>query len=914
MGTEQTGQADALLREIKRQATGRLTVFLGAAPGVGKTYAMLARARELHRQGVDVVIGIVETHGRSETQTMLEGLPLLPRKKVEYQGRQLEEMDLDGLLARKPAIALVDELAHRNVPGSRHERRWQDVEELLSAGIDVYTTINIQHLESLNDVVHQITGIRVSETVPDAVFERLRDIRLVDLPARELIERLNQGKVYLPEQAAQALQAFFSPSNLTALRELAMQTVAEHVDADLREERAARGLEGISIQRHVLIAIDGRGHSEYLVRAGAMIARRRGAPWSVVTVETGRWADAALHTDEMNRATPALNKMARDEQQRLMEIDKAFALARNLGGETEVMHNTDVAQALLDAAAARDARSIVIGRTRERPIARLLNRTLTQQLLQRGARYELTIIGTPQARQRRPRLPDITGERPTWRELVLILLASLGAVGVAALAERTLGLQDLSMIFLVAVMLVASRTRMASAVMTAILCFLAYNFFFIEPRYTFLISAHRGVATVVLFLAAALIAGRLASRLRMQVVALRAANTHATAMQNLGRRLAKAADLGQVIAAGASVLQSTLHAEAWIRINEESGPVTSAGHLGEKDLAAADWTQRHGQASGRYTDTLTGSAWWFLPVSSDKDTLGVVGLRFPPNMGHLSFEQRRLAENMVEDIGQAALRTRLVSELELARVTGETERLRSALLSSVSHDLRSPLSSMIGAADSLARYGKDMGPEDRQSLLETIHVEGERLDRYIQNLLDMTRLGQQGLTLTRDWIGIDELVGSASRRLQRYEPNVRIEHEIPPDLPPIHVHPALIEQALFNVMENAAKFSPSGEPVRVQVQRTEDNRLQIDISDRGPGIPEQERRRIFDMFYSVERGDRGKQGTGLGLTIVQGIVGAHMGSVEALPGLEGKGTTIRLTLPWGGYSNQEAKEHDERST
>jgi two-component system sensor histidine kinase KdpD len=472
-----------------------------------------------------------------------------------------------------------------------------------------------------------------------------------------------------------------------------------------------------------------------------------------------------------------------------------------------------------------------------------------------------------------------------------------------------LGLQDLSLIFLVAVMLVASRTRMLSAVITAALCFAAYDFFFIEPRLTFFISAPRGVTTVVLFLAAALIAGRLASQLRRQVVALRAANAHATAMQNLGRQLAKAADLGQVIASGSAVLQSTLHAQAWIRIYDESGPAAAADHLTGKDLMAADWTQQHGQASGRYTDTLTQSAWWFVPVRSDQETLGVVGLRFPSGMGRLSFEQRRLAESMMEDIGQVAQRTRLVSELEEARVTGETERLRSALLSSVSHDLRSPLSSMIGAADSLARYGKDIGPEDQQSLLETIHVEGARLDRYIQNLLDMTRLGQQGLTLTRDWIGIDELVGSASRRLQRYVPDARIEHEIPPDLPPIHVHPALIEQALFNVMENAAKFSPPGEPVRVRVRRTGDDQLQIDISDRGPGIPEEERRRIFDMFYSVERGDRGKQGTGLGLTIVQGIVGAHMGSVEALPGPEGRGTTIRLTLPWGGYTNQEASEN-----
>ena len=882
MGFEQAQQADALIGTLRREAAGRLTVFLGASPGVGKTYAMLTRARELYRQGQDVVIAMVETHGRSETLALVEGLPLLARRKIEYQGRWLEEMDLDALLARRPAVALVDELAHRNAPGSRHERRWQDVDELLDAGIDVYTTINIQHLESLNDVVHQITGVRVSETVPDAVFERLRDIRLVDLPPRELIERLNQGKVYLPEQASQALQAFFSPSNLTALRELAMQTVADHVDADLRETRAARGLDGLAIQRHVLIAIDGRGQSEYLVRAGSRIAERRDAPWSVVCVESGRAA-----------------RTTRMAQQRQLELDKAFALALSLGGSTEILHGADVAQVLLDAAAARGARSIVIGRTRERPIARIFNRTLTQQLLRRGARYELTIVSTPQARQRALRLPDWSGERFTRREPVLVLLATAGAVGAAALAQRFLGLQDLSMVFLIAVLLVAARTRMVTAFATAVLCFFVYDFFFIDPLLTLAIGSHGGVVTAAMFLAAALIAGRLASQLRLQVVALRAANTHATAMQHLGQQLSKAADLGQVIAAGAAVLQATLQAQVWIRINGASGPAATAVLLSEKDLAAADWSQRHGQASGRFTDTLAHSAWWFVPVGSDQDTLGVVALQLPPGQGRLGFEQRRLAERMVEDIGQAALRARLVSDLEVARVTGETERLRSALLSSVSHDLRSPLSSMIGAADSLASYGQDMSEGDRVSLLETIRLEGERLDRYIQNLLDMTRLGHQGLTLTRDWIGVDELVGSACRRLQRYVPKARVETDIPAGLPLAHVHPALIEQALFNVMENAAKFSPAGEPLRVVVRHAEGQLLQIDVCDRGPGIPEDERSRIFDMFYSVERGDRGRQGTGLGLTIVQGIIGAHMGQVQALAGPDGRGTTIRLTLPWG---------------
>ena len=899
MGSENAERADALMDGLRRQAAGRLTLFLGAAPGVGKTCAMLTRARELHRQGVDVVIGFVETHGRSETQALVEGLPQLPRRLTPYQGKVLEEMDLDSLLTRRPAVALVDELAHRNVPGSRHERRWQDVEELLDAGIDVYTTLNIQHLESLNDVVHQITGIRVSETVPDAVLERLRDIRLVDLPARELIERLNQGKVYVPEQAAQALQAFFSPSNLTALRELAMQTVADHVDADLRETRTARGLDGIAIQRHVLIAIDGLGQSEYLVRAGARLAERRGAPWSVITVDSGHSADAALHGEDVYRSVPARLPVARAEQRRQMELDKAFALARNLGGDTEVLHNTDVVQALLDAAAARGARSIVIGRTRERPIARVFNRTLTQQLLQRGSRYELTIVSTPQKPQRPHRLQDLAGERLARGEPALIALATLGAVATATVAESLLGLQDLTPVFLVAVLLVASRTRMLAAVITAVLCFLAYDFLFIEPRFTFLISAPRGVATVLLFLAAALIAGRLASRLRMQVVALRTANTHAIAMQNLARRLAKAADLGEVVAASSAVLQSTLNAQAWVRLRGESGPPAAAHLLDEKDRAAADWSEQNAQPSGRFTDTLGQSAWWFLPIHSGEESLGVVGLRFPDGMGRLSFEQRRLAESMTEDIAQAALRARLVSDLAAARVSEETERLRSALLSSVSHDLRSPLSSMIGAADSLQRYSQDMNAQDRESLLDTIRVEGERLDRYIQNLLDMTRLGQHGLTLARDWIGIDELVGSASRRLQRYVPHARLETRIASGMGLIHVHPALVEQALFNVMENAAKFSPPGETIRAEVRPGEGNKVLIDITDQGPGIPDNERRRIFDMFYSVERGDRGQHGTGLGLTIVQGIVGAHMGQVEALPGPDGRGTTIRITLPMG---------------
>ncbi len=874
---DRDAQADALVGTLQRARGGRLTVFLGAAPGVGKTYAMLTRARELKNRGIDVVVGLVETHGRADTAKLLEGLEILPRKCMPHEGRAIEEMDVDALLARKPQVALVDELAHRNAPGSRHERRWQDVIDLLDAGIDVHSTINIQHLESLNDVVHRITGVRVSETVPDSVFDRLRDIVLVDLPPGELIERLQQGKVYLPDHAAQALQSFFVPSNLAALRELAMQTAADRVDSDMRQEQVARGLQPVALRRHVIVALDGRGQSEYLVRVGRRMAERRDAPWSVVSVQTGVWP-AAIQA----------------------EVDKAFALARGLGGDAQILHGSSIVDALMDHANSIGASTIVLGRTRERPLARMFNRTITQRLLQRGAHYEICIIGTPSAREAsRRRFAD---SRDTLRtgDMLFAVSASAVAVLVAWFSQRVVGLDDLSMIFILAVLVVAARTRMAAAVLAAVLCFFAYNFFFIEPLFTFRISAQRGLITVLLFLGTALLAGRLASKLRMQVLALRAANAHATALQGLGRSLASAADPGQVAHAGQRALKQALDADTVVHLGTEpihDNAMGGAVRLAEKDIAAANWCRQHGKPAGRFTDTLSASAWWFLPLQgAAKDALGVVGLRFVAGVIRPAPEQARLAEEMVDDIGQAVLRTRLVADLETARVGAETERLRSALLSSVSHDLRSPLSAMVGSASSLANYSDAMDADDRRNLLDTILVEGERLDRYIQNLLDMTRLGHKGLSLNRDWIGVDELIGSATGRLRRYQPEVSLHIDVAADIPPVWVHPALIEQAIFNVIENAAKFSPLNEAVDV-IARLADGKLRIDVRDRGPGIPEGERSRIFDMFYTVERGDRGRDGTGLGLTIAQGMIGAHGGSVEALPTPEGNGTVIRITLP-----------------
>ncbi len=876
-------RADALLSTGHDESTHRLKIFLGAAPGVGKTYAMLSAARELKRQGVDVVVGLVETHGRAETAALLEGMEVLPRRKVRYKSsdgseRDFTEFDLDAALARKPAVLLVDELAHRNLPDGRHERRWQDIAELLDAGIEVYSALNVQHLESLNDQVRRITGITVRETVPDAFLDHARDIVLVDLPPRELIGRLKQGKVYVPETAAAALDAFFSPTNLAALRELALDTIAGHVDSDLREHMLARG-SAMTVRRRVLAAIDGHGQSEYLVRVARRIAERRGAPWSVAFVDTGAKLDPA----------------------RRERLDAAMRLTRRLGGEAIILRGHAIADELLAHADREGVGQIILGRTRERLVARMLGRSLTQLLLRRGAHLELTIIATPSERakaRRRMRLPSARGSRS---EYIYATVATLIAFGLAFVADRYLSVANLSLIFLTAVLVVAVRTRMTVAVYTAILCFLGYNFFFAPPRYTLAISSVDDVLAVTLFLVAALVCSHLATRLASQVESLRGAHVQARALLTLGQQLATSTDASGIRDVGSKALAHALRCDAAILARDAEqvlrvvASVPPERALLPQDLAAADWGDRHGEQAGRYTDTLNAAPCWVLPLGSESRPLGAVALRFDPALREPDPDQRSLALAMTQDIGQALERARLSDELEGARVQGETERLRNALLSSVSHDLRSPLASMIGAAGTLISYEEKLPQEERRELLQAILGEGQRLDRYIQNLLDMTRLGHGTLKLNRDWTDSAEIVAAAVTRLRKLFPDLRVEMLMPDELVLLYVHPALIEQALFNILENAARFSPPGEAVRVTV-RSIDDRLQIDVGDRGPGIPEDERARIFDMFYSVSRGDRAPQGTGLGLAICRGMIGAHGGSVEVLPG-DGIGTTIRISLP-----------------
>jgi two-component system, OmpR family, sensor histidine kinase KdpD len=878
MQIDRNHKADAWLAHSQREQSGRLTIFLGAAPGVGKTYAMLTRAHELMQQGQQVVVGLVETHGRSDTERLIQGLNVIPRKTVEYQGRMLEEMDLDQILKLKPEIVLVDELAHRNVPNSRHEYRWQDVNELLDVGIDVYSTLNIQHLESLNDVVYQITGIRVSETVPDALLKRLKDIRLVDLPVPELLERMKHGKIYLADVVPHALQGFFKPAHLTALRDLAIQTVAGQVEIDYREKFVTQG-QIIPIQNHVMLAIDGSAFSEDLVRRAHRIAERRNATWSVISIQKSQTSNTQSFA-----------------------VTKAFNLARKLGADTYLLYSNHIAATILQAAYDYGASNILLGKSPQKSLwQRLFSDHIADQLLEKQHPFEITFVQPLKAKDHAIR-PQEQSERSFWpkqalnfhpREMIeSVLIVLLGLIA-ATVSDHFIGYSELALIFVVTVLVVAMRARMFITIISVLICFLLYNYLFIEPRFTLRISAERGVITMIIFIISALLVGRLANQLRAQVLSLRAANSISVQLQELERKLSSCVDLEQVLNVAKQHLESSLNALVWLRIGtQESG---ADALFNEKDQIAANWTQKNAKPCGRFTNTLTQSEWWFNPLNL-VGGFGVIAIRFQQNAENISFEQQRLAELMIDDIAQTASRVQLALQLENSRVVAETEKLRSALLSSVSHDLRSPLAAMIGSADTLKYYGEQMPEQDRHELLDTIHVEGERLDRYIQNLLDMTRLGHQGLSLSRDWIGVEELIGSATQRLKRYQPHVNIDVSLTEDLPQLYVHPALIEQAIFNVLENAAKFSPDDVPIEVTIKQ-EDNFLQIDIVDQGVGIPEDEREQIFDMFYTMQRGDRGKTGTGLGLAIVKAIIGAHMGSIEALAGTHAQGTLIRIRLP-----------------
>ncbi|RAI71889.1 histidine kinase [Pseudomonas fluorescens] len=869
-----SGRADALLADLPRDGRGRLKVFLGAAPGVGKTYAMLQAAHTQLRQGVKVIAGVVETHGRAETEALLGGLPQQPLVRSDYRGVLLEEMDLDGLIKAKPKLVLVDELAHSNAPGSRHEKRWQDIQELLAAGIDVYTTVNVQHLESLNDQVRGITGVQVRETLPDWVLQEAYELLLIDLPPRELLERLRDGKVYVPEQARAAIDAFFSQTNLTALRELAMQTAAAQVDNDLAQGYRQLGQAAPAVRGRLLVGVDGDAQAERLVRHASRVAQRRHLPWSLVHVDNGR---------------------VRDEQSRL-RLQSAQQLAERLGGEVVLLRAGEVAKTLIQHAAERRASLVLVGQSRPRLRRRLFGGGLAARLLRNARGLEINVLDS----NHQPHQPHQRSMHSlVWFDYALAVVATVLASALAWAVASVLPLPNISLVFLAAVLLVAVRSSLGPALACAALSFLTYDFLFIPPNFSFSIQREEDVLTLLFFLLMAALTGNLAARQRRQLQALRDTQEETSELLDLSRKLTAATDRQAVVSAAAQHLNGWSDVQLCLlnRDGQSDWKVETGGPLvfTEAERAAADWAWQHDQPAGAGTGTLPFGRWWWWPLSVEDGPLALLGVCAREGQT-LSGQRRRLLTALTQPLAQALARAQLADDLEAARLHGETEQLRSALLASVSHDLRTPLTYMRGSIDSLLALGEAIPLEDRRELLEGTRDEAERLDRYIQNLLDMTRLGHGALKLARDWVSPADIVGSALNRLRAVLAPLQVSTDVPAELPLLFVHAALIEQALINVLENAARFSPSHGRLQLRAG-ADDSELFFSVSDEGPGIPEEERAKIFDMFYTAARGDRGGQGTGLGLAICQGMVGAHGGRISVADGIEGRGTCITLHLP-----------------
>jgi len=883
-GSELRPEPDALLAQAEKEGRGGLKIFLGAAPGVGKTYAMLEAARRRAAEGVDAVAAVVETHGRADTEAMLAGLEVLPKQPHFYRERILHEMDLDGLLARRPALALIDELAHTNVEGSRHEKRWQDVEEVLDAGIDVWTTLNVQHLETLNDRVARISGVRVRETVPDAVLEMADEIELIDLPTEELIERLRTGKVYVQDQIARAVQNFFSKGNLTALRELAMRAAADRVDAQLQEHMRANAIGGPwPAQERILVAINEAPVARALIRTAKRMADRARVDWIAVTV-TSPEAEALPDADKDTVAS-------------------ALRLAERLGAEIATLHASGpVATEILDYARRRNVSRILVGRARTRPFWNRLGRANVARDLSEAARdFEVTLVSDPKDD------PPVLS-RQGWaveRDPAAYARAA-GIVAIAGvlawLADAWLPVPSLSLIFMTGVILVAVRYGLWPSIAAACLSFFTYNFFFTDPRNTFFMIRQDQILTLGLFLAASILTGNLAARLRDRAMAQRSIAERTNLLYEFARQVTVATSPEEVLRAAAAHVGAALGCETVLMRPGPFGrlaivasePMRDALDL--REASAADYAWTRGEEAGRGSGTLPASSWLFLPVSVAKRRLAVLGIAWADGRA-FSPVDRRLLDALVDQIAVALERTELQRDLEQSRVASEAERLRSALLSSVSHDLRTPLVSIIGAASSLADPDLDLPGPSRAAMAETIRDEGERLDRYIQNLLDMTRLGYGALKLKRVPSDLREIAGGARHRLRGALRSHEVIVDVPEGAAAVLVDPLLIEQVLMNLLDNAAKYAPDGTRISVGAQ-TVGARMEVSVADQGPGIPEDARARIFDMFYRVAEGDGQRAGTGLGLDIARGIVEAHGGSIRAEPARgDGTGTRIVMTLP-----------------
>ncbi|HTH60876.1 MAG TPA: sensor histidine kinase KdpD [Paraburkholderia sp.] len=886
---------DRIQRDEDRQLRGKLKVFFGASAGVGKTFAMLQAARRRREEGVDVVVGIVETHGRKETLALLDGLQIIAPARVEYRGRTLTEFDLDAALARKPQLILVDELAHSNVPGSRHLKRWQDVHELLDAGIDVYTTVNVQHLESLNDVVGQITGIRVWETVPDRVFDLADEVTLVDLPPEELLDRMRDGKVYLPQQAERAVRNFFRKGNLIALRELALRRTADRVDAQMREYRADQSIERIWQARDRLIVCVGPGQeSATLVRAAARLAASLKADWLAVYVET-----------------PKLQRLSDSERERTLA---ALKLAAELGAETVTLPGDDIAVTLVAYARMRNVSKFVVGASPQRPWwRRWLAAPVDLRIVRAAADVDVTLINPAATREAAaasgqvPRFagPGLDGHRsPPALYGYALAVCAIVTVAASVLLDR-ITLANLVMLYLLGAIFTAARLGRGPGVLYSFLGVAAFDFFFVPPRMSFTVADTQYLLTFAVMLLTSLTISHLTSSLRRRahIAVLRERRTGA--MFAMTRDLGAALATEQIIETGSRHVSETFVARTAILLPDSTEKVRQkvehpdpAVTLDEAqlDLDIAQWVYDQQKPAGHGTDTLPAAAALYLPLKAPMRTRGVLAI-LCSDMNELAIpEQRRMLDTFASQIALAIERVHYVEIAQDALVNMESERLRNSLLSAISHDLRTPLTSIVGFASLLARQasGTDGAGESSRHLAEAIHDEALRMTGLVTNLLDMARLQGGSVKLNHQWSSLEEVVGAAIAGARRMLAGRKVTANVPPDLPLVNLDPVLVERVFANLLENVVKYTPDESPVTIDaklVAAADRQMARVEVLDEGPGLPAGMEARVFDKFTRGEK-ESAKPGIGLGLAICRAIVDAHGGRIGAMNRTDATGRVL----------------------
>ncbi|MFY9762526.1 MAG: sensor histidine kinase KdpD [Xanthobacteraceae bacterium] len=888
--SEHRPSPEALLEAARREEgrVGKLRIFVGAAPGVGKTYQMLQQAHARRKDGYDVVVGVVETHGRRETEALLEGLEVVPRRHVEYKGQLLSEMDLDAIIARRPQIVLVDELAHTNVEGSRHPKRYLDVEELMSSGIDVYTTVNIQHIESLNDVVAQITHVRVRETVPDAVFDRADAVELVDLTPDDLIQRLKEGKVYVPKQAERALEHFFSPANLTALRELALRRTAERVDEQLLSEMQAHAIQGPwAAGERILVCISEDPRSAGLVRYAKRLADRLHGPWVALYVEGRR--SLQLSEEERDRIADTLR------------------LAEALGGEAVTLPSSDnrIAEDVIGYAQANNVTQIIIGKSARARWFEILHGSVVHDLVRRSGNISVHVIAgdvvagqpIPKKSTRPAERNEVFDPRPYGAALVAVAVA----LALAELIQAWIGATNSDLVFLTAVVTMAVRFGLWPSLFASVASALAYNFFFLPPIYTFTIADPHNVTAFGFFTLVAVIVSSVAARGRTQAVATMERARTTESLYAFSRKLAGAGTLDDVLWATAYQTALMLKVRVVLLLPERGTIAVKMGYppediLDDADIAAAKWAWENNRVAGRGSDTLPGAKRLFLPMHTGRGAIGMMGIDSDKPGPLLTPDQRRLLDALADQGALAIERVRLVEEMDRVERNAETERLRSALLTSISHDLKTPLAAVLGSAGTLRDLAEKLSAGEKAELLGTIIDESERLNRFIANLLDMTKLESGAIAPNVALHDLGEIVGSALRRASRILARHEVGLDLAPDLPMLELDAVLFEQVLFNILDNAAKYAPAKTTIRIQAWR-DGGTVSLRVIDEGSGIPPADIEHIFDKFYRAQKTDQVRAGTGLGLAISRGFVEAMYGTIVAANRSDRSGAMFTINLP-----------------